>query len=242
MAYKLPPTAMKKLLFLFVLLMNVCSIYAYDIIIEDSRIRKDDIYEVIKKWALTTLDSKDITILHEDKSSENIIFEGEYIDKHNGLSSSILHYVLPYVKYQLEIRCDSGSVTAEFIKLKYSYTSLNKSSYTLTNTMRSLLIKEHEAIIKVMRKSEGAFDIDDAIENEYNRLKPLIHDARMKKDDKTLSSKERRENKSFYEANKSLYEVYSAAHWAEYYMKIDIYDKDKTGLRYYVNNYLEKSK
>ena len=242
MAYKLPPTSMKKLLFLFVLLMNVCSIYAYDIIIEDSRIRKDDIYEVIKKWALTTLDSKDITILYEDKSSGNIIFEGEYIDKHNGLSSSILHYVLPYVKYQLEICCDSGSVTAEFIKLKYSYTSLNKSSYTLTNTMRSLLIKEHEAIIKVMRKSEGAFDIDDAIENEYNRLKPLIDDARMKKDDKTLSSKERRENKSFYEANKSLYEVYSAAHWAEYYMKIDIYDKDKTGLRYYVNNYLEKSK
>jgi len=72
-------------------------------------------------------------------------------------------------------------------------------------------------------------------------LKPLIDDARNKKDDKSLSSKERRESKQFYEANESLYEVYSAAYWAEYYIKTDIYDKDKTGLRYYVNNYLEKS-
>ena len=148
MAYKCPPTAMKKLLFSFVLLMNVCSVYAYNIIIEDSRIRKDDIYEVIKKWALTTLDSKDVTILYEDNSSGNIIFEGEYIDKHNGLSSSILHYVLPYVKYQLEIRCDSGSVTAEFIKLKYSYESLNKSTYYLNDYARKVLIKEHNNVMK----------------------------------------------------------------------------------------------
>lgn len=241
MAYKRPPTAMKKLLFLFILLMNVCSVYAYNIIIEDSRIRKDDIYEVIKKWALTTLDSKDVTILYEDKSSGNIIFEGKYIDKHNNLSSGVLQYVLPYVKFQLEICCDSGSVTAEFLNLKYSYESLNKSTYYLNDYIRKELIREHEAIIKVMRKSDGAFDIDETIENEYNRLKPLIDDARNKKDDKTLSSKERREYKYFYEANEKLYEVYSAAYWAEYYIKTDIYDKDKTGLRYYVNNYLEKS-
>lgn len=241
MAYKFPPTAMKKLL-LFILLMNVCSVYAYDIIIEDSRIRKDDLYEVIKKWALTTLESKDVSVLYEDKSSGSIIFEGKYIDNDNGLSSRIMHYVLPYVIYQLEIHCDSGSVTAEFIKLKYSYMSLNKSTYSLNNYARSLLIKEHEAIIKVMRKSDGAFDIDETIENEYNRLEPLIDDAWKRKDDKTLSSKERRESKKFYEANKSLYEVYSAAHWAEYHMEKEIYNKEKTGLRYYVNDYLENSK
>ena len=241
MAYKCPFAKMKKLLFVFVILMNVFSVYAYNIIIEDSRIKKEEIYEVIKKWALTTLDSKDVTILYEDKSGGDIIIEGKYIDNHNSLASCIGHYVLPYVTYHLEIRCDSGSVKAEFTQFKYSYTSLNKSTYTLTDKARRMLIKDHEAILKVMRKSGGSFAIDEDIENEYNKLKPLIDEARKKKDDKSLSGKERRESKNFYEANNSLYEVYSAAHWAEYFIKQDIYDKNVTGLRFFINNYLEKN-
>ena len=92
-----------------------------------------------------------------------------------------------------------------------------------------------------MKKYGSDFEINEEIEQEYNKLMPLIDEARQKKDDKSLSSKERKEYKQYYETNESLYEVYSAAHWAEYYIKKDIYDKNETGLRYYVNNYLEKT-
>lgn len=242
MAYKLPPTAMKKVLFLFVLLMNVCSIYAYDIIIEDSRIRKDDIYEVIKKWALTTLESEDVSILYEDKTNGDVIIKGKYIDNDCFLASRIMHYVLPYVTYQLEVRCGGGSVTAEFIKLQYSYTTLDKSTYGINDYLRGELIRDHEAILYVMKKYGANFEINEEIEQEYNKLEPLINEARQKKDDKSLPSKERKEYKRYYEKNKSLYEVYSAAHWAEYNMKKNMFDKNNTGLRYYVNNYLENGK
>ena len=45
MAYKRPSMIMKKAFCMFVLLINMFSVYAYNIIIEDSRIKKDEMYE-----------------------------------------------------------------------------------------------------------------------------------------------------------------------------------------------------
>ena len=81
MAYNNLITVMKKFLFLFVFLFS-CSVSfaAYERTIKDSRIKKEECFERIKKWVATTLHSKSAEISYEDFPSGTLVINGYYED------------------------------------------------------------------------------------------------------------------------------------------------------------------
>lgn len=231
---------MKKVFLLLVLLFDFLPVFSSsNVLIDDSRIKKDEIFAVVKKWALITLKAKDVNVIYEDKESGDIIVDGVYFDSHNSLTLKIWHYVYPSVNFQLEIKCKDGCVRADFVKLRYSYEVIGDDYHGLTNSLINLLIDELEAILHVAQTHGESFEIDESIENEYKEIDSIYHEASLKMDDKTLPGKERRKYKKIYEKHRGLYWVYSAAHWAKYYMSKELLEEEDNSLSQYIKKYLD---
>lgn len=211
-----------------------------DLIIEDSRIIKSEVFEVVKKWIVLTLDSYDATISYEDKSSGSIVIKGKYKDDNNILMAKMLKFVIPYVIFQLEIQCEDGKLMAHFNKIEYTYVTLDESSYGLNNRVLDTLIRELEAIKSLMIRKGEQWTIDDSFENEYERLRISMNQARGGKDNSSLSRKERREFKQYYERNEAKYDVFKYAVEAKNKVGEIILTKNNDGLLDVVNRYLKK--
>lgn len=231
---------MKRLFTVFAFLIAISNVYANnDLVIEDSRIIKSEVFELVKKWVVVTLDSYDATISYEDKSSGNIIVKGMYKDDDNILMAKILKYVIPYVSFQLEIQCDDGKLTAHFNKIEYSYVSLDEDSYGLSNRAIKTIISELEAIKYLMIRKGETWVIDDSFEKEYEGMKLSMKQANEGKDNTSLSRKERREFNQYYENNKAKYNVLEYAVEAKNNAGNIILTKNNDGLLDVINHYLE---
>lgn len=230
---------MKKLLFLMALLIQLSAVHASnELVIEDSCITKNEYFEVVKKWIATTLDSYDATISYEDKSSGCIVVKGSFQDKENYLMSKILRYVIPYVLFQLEVQCDNGKVVAQFKKIAYTYEALDVNPYGLSNEAINKIIKEFEAIKSMTYRKGSYWVIDDAFEQEYQRMESLMTEAKRKMDDDTLPRKERRTYKNYYENNNAKYKILDFAVKAKKNVGKELLTKDNVGLCDVLYDYL----
>ena len=234
---------MKKFLLVCVLLMAMSFSYAsQNVEIVDARIKRSEIFEVVKKWTITTLDAYDATILYEDKNSGNIIIKGKYQHKGNYLSARILKHVIPYVTFQIEVQCDDGKVVGTLREIEYSYVTLDEDLHGLPSKALDRLICEFETIRNIMIEKGENWIVDDSFVNEYKEQKALMDEAARKKEDVSLPKSERRKWKKYYEneTKKVTLEVYEYAVDAKYDAEEKILKKSKGCLYDVVCNYLKK--
>ena len=185
--------------------------------------------------------SYDTTISYENEESGRIIIKGKYRDGDNYLMARVLKYVLPYVSFQLDIQCDNGRVSLQITNVEYSYVVINESAYGLGDEALKILMSELRAIRSLMIRWGEVWTINDSFEQAYQTLESSVGEAKRVKDDKSLSRKERKKFKEYFERNDVKCSVYRYAVWAKSNVD-EVVFKKKDSLADVLNSYIEMHK
>ena len=234
MAYKCLTITMKKTVFFLICLVATLTSHAdHKTVIKNSTVTKEQCFEAVKKWTVKNLDPYNAVISYEDKSSGTLIIKGHFKDEDNDLYACKEGYiVVPYVDFQLEIQCKEGQVEANFNHIQYSYKSTYGGDYSSHSTfILKRMRNELDEIRKLMISKGEVWEIDDSFEKKYKELDERLKYSEAKKDDKSISKKERKSHERFYEENDGRELVYFYTDIAASHLSWDLINQSGTGLR-----------
>lgn len=203
---------MKKLLFFLLVICFTLSLrgattqqYSNGILsgfcITDSLISKSAAWDATNRWIATQMDSKNARVVYENVNEGTLIIKGRYKDADNRLYSVQYDFITPYVNYELEINVSDGSYCAKYNKINYEIIiGYGNTPYGL-NIILNRIINEIDEIKKIMSHKGEIWALDNDFFKAGDDLNSQITEAKNRMDDKSISKKERKQYKKFYEAN-----------------------------------------
>lgn len=223
---------MKRLLFLLIVICSTISSwgesshqYSNGILsgfcMLDSMISKPAAWEATNRWIATQMDSKDAHIVYENVNEGTLIIKGRYKDTNNGMFCVRYDFIIPYVSYELEINISDGSYCAKYNKINYEpIVGYGDVPYGL-GILQQRILNEMNEIKGIMLDKGEVWLIDNDFVNKGNSLNTKIKEAKIKKEDKSLSKKERKQFKKYYEENNGREGIYHNVKMAAHRLVFD---------------------
>lgn len=233
---------MKKFLLIFVGLALCSSINAEGAIsrefsITDSTLTKLKCWEVTKKWVATVLDSYGAYIAYENENKGEIIIKGKYKDSNNSLWTVKESFVIPYINFEIEINMRDGLYSAKYSKVSYGFNNGYGGSVSGYPKIYLLRMKNELNEIRDLEIYNGDnWNIDESFEIKRKEWSEKVREAEIKQNDKSISKKERKTFKEFYEENVGRDAVYHNVCYGTHRFIYDTFYEEHIGLRHFIKN------
>ncbi len=189
--------------------------------ISDSLLTKSRAWDATKRWIATRMDSKNANIAYENIDEGTLIIKGKYRDADNGLFCVKYGFIIPYVKFELEINISDDSYCAKYNNISYEpIVGYGDTPYG-SNILLNRLLNEMDEIKTLMLRQGEVWTLDNDFFLKGDNLKSQINEANKKMEDKSISKKERKQYKKFYEANNGRDGVYHNVKMAAHRLVFD---------------------